>query len=101
MPKRAPALSKLGQIIRSRRESLKLSQEDLADKADLDRTYIGGIERGERNPPFQAHYVLPRRWACLFLMRQSIRPPFAFFRDQRCFILDFPFQIPPHTWPKF
>jgi len=36
MPKREPALSKLGQNIRSRRESLKLSQEDLADKADLD-----------------------------------------------------------------
>lgn len=26
------------------------SQIDLANKADLDRTYVGGIERGERNP---------------------------------------------------
>jgi transcriptional regulator with XRE-family HTH domain len=25
------------------------TQEELADKADMDRTYIGGIERGERN----------------------------------------------------
>lgn len=26
-----------------------MSQEDLADKASLDRTYISGIERGVRN----------------------------------------------------
>lgn len=44
-----PSLSALGAAIRERRAKLGLSQEDLAFKADLDRSYIGGIERGEHN----------------------------------------------------
>ncbi|HTS08986.1 MAG TPA: helix-turn-helix transcriptional regulator [Candidatus Eisenbacteria bacterium] len=39
----------LGQAIRKRRLALGLSQEKLGEKADLHWTYIGGIERGERN----------------------------------------------------
>lgn len=35
--------------IRYFRKLADLSQEALADKADLDRTYISGIERGVRN----------------------------------------------------
>ena len=44
-----PALVKLGENIREIREKQGISQEDLAEKADLDRTYVGGVERGERN----------------------------------------------------
>jgi len=38
-----------GQRIREIRQEKKISQEKLAFKAEMDRTYIGGIERGERN----------------------------------------------------
>jgi transcriptional regulator with XRE-family HTH domain len=41
--------TQLGQAVRKRRKALGLSQEGLAEKADLHWTYIGGIERGERN----------------------------------------------------
>ena len=42
-------LIKFGQKIRDLRISKNYSQEVLADKANLHRTYIGMIERGEKN----------------------------------------------------
>lgn len=44
-----PALRRFGANVRALREKRELSQEELAEIADLDRTYVGGLERGERN----------------------------------------------------
>lgn len=44
-----PELVALGEIIRHYRMVAGLSQEEMAAQCGLHRTYIGGIERGERN----------------------------------------------------
>ena len=40
---------RFGKALRQRRNKLGVSQEAFADMCELDRTYVGGIERGERN----------------------------------------------------
>ena len=42
-------LVRFGRRIRELRTRRKLSQERLAFEAGLDRTYVGSLERGERN----------------------------------------------------
>ena len=42
-------LNIFGENVRKFRRKLNISQEELADKADLQRTYIGMIERAEKN----------------------------------------------------
>lgn len=49
---RSQAHVALGRAIRDYRARLRLSQEDLAHRTGLHRTYVGGIERGQRNPSF-------------------------------------------------
>ncbi|EXL09421.1 helix-turn-helix domain-containing protein [Pseudaminobacter salicylatoxidans] len=40
----------LARNIKAARKRLNLSQEDLAARAEIDRTYVSGIERQVRNP---------------------------------------------------
>ena len=50
MSKRDQTLLAFGQNVRKLREAKGLTQEKLAERADLDRTYLSDIERGARNP---------------------------------------------------
>jgi transcriptional regulator with XRE-family HTH domain len=44
-----PEQVKFGRRVSNLRRSKGLSQEGLAERAELHRNYVGGIERGERN----------------------------------------------------
>lgn len=45
-------LKELGKRIRQRRKSFGWSQEEFALVAGIDRSYVGGVERGQRNVTF-------------------------------------------------
>ncbi len=49
-----------GKKLKALRLSKKLSQEKLALEADLDRTYIPSIEKGERNVSLEVIYKLAK-----------------------------------------
>ena len=50
MGKRDHLLAAFGRQLRKYREAKTLTQEVLAEKANMDRTYVSDIERGVRNP---------------------------------------------------
>lgn len=54
MAQHPPDLLALGRAVRDFRGRLGISQEELAHRAELNRTYIGDIERGARNLSFRA-----------------------------------------------
>ena len=45
-------LVELGKRVRARRKALGLAQDELALVADMDRSYVGRVERGEQNISF-------------------------------------------------
>ena len=54
MPMRDRTLLAFGRNVARLRTGREFSQDRLAEKADLDRTYVSGIERGVRNPGIKA-----------------------------------------------
>ena len=65
-------LRRLGTRIRERRLALGLSQATLGEKCDLHRTFIGSVERGERNVS-----ILNLR-----LISKSLRVPLSTLLDE-------------------
>ena len=57
-------LIQFGQNIKAKRKSLGISQDDLAHLADVDRSYVGRIERGEANISLDMLYKLAATLQC-------------------------------------
>ena len=53
-------LLKFGEKIKELRHTKNISQEELAEMTKLHRTYIGGIERGERNLSLENIYKIAK-----------------------------------------
>ena len=53
-------LRSFGVVVKRRRELLALSQQQLAARSDLHRTYISDVERGARNVSFDSIYSLSK-----------------------------------------
>ncbi len=49
MPQRSQAHVAFGRAVREARIGSGISQEELAARSGMHRTYVGGVERGERN----------------------------------------------------
>jgi transcriptional regulator with XRE-family HTH domain len=60
----APQLQVLGARIREARRARGWTQEALASAAGIDRSYVGGVERGERNPTFNTLCDICRALGC-------------------------------------
>ena len=49
-----------GQVLRDCRDKVGLSEEELAGRADVDRTYVSLLERGRRQPSLEILFRLSR-----------------------------------------
>lgn len=58
MPPLSPRHLALGKAVRTLREARDLTQESLADRAEMSANYVGDAERGERNISVRALWLL-------------------------------------------
>lgn len=72
-------LHALGQRVREARTRLGVSQEELAHRAGLHRTYVGSVERGERNISVGSLFTL----ADVLEVRATTLLPSDFEREPR------------------
>ncbi len=54
MAGKTPVQERLGQAVKEIRAARSLTQEELAHRSGLHPTYVSDVERGARNPSFQA-----------------------------------------------
>ena len=59
-PEQLAQRSAFGVRVRAARLQLGISQEDLGHRAAIDRTYVGSVERGERNVSLDNIYRLAK-----------------------------------------
>lgn len=55
---------RFGELVRQKRHELGLTQEELAEKAGLHPTYVGSVERGERNIALENIVSLAKALKC-------------------------------------
>ena len=58
------AQKEFGEKVREKRRTLDLSQEEFAFKSGLHRTYIGSVERGERNISLENIILIAKTLGC-------------------------------------
>jgi transcriptional regulator with XRE-family HTH domain len=62
--KKTPIRKAFGLKVRTRRFEMDITQEELAEKADLHPTYVGSVERGERNIALENIIALAKALGC-------------------------------------
>jgi transcriptional regulator with XRE-family HTH domain len=62
--KKTPVRKAFGLKVRMRRFEIGITQEELAEKADLHPTYVGSVERGERNIALENIIALAKALGC-------------------------------------
>lgn len=62
--KKTPTRKAFGLKVRLRRYEVGLTQEELAEKANLHPTYVGSVERGERNIALENIVAIAKALKC-------------------------------------